>query len=101
MKRIEVIIDVKQEHIENGIRESCVSSPIGLSLLDDGFNNVMVEDAIILECDGITYEYYYELDGDIRQFIRDFDKGLKVYPFKTEPLDFIEDDLSYKSSEDI
>ena len=105
MKRIEVIIDITQKDIDEGLVASMRRGPIGISLLDAGYKNVCVDDSvsITLECDGINYEYYNfnSEDNDIMDFIKEFDSGKYVEPFKTKPLDFIEIDLSYKSNDDI
>lgn len=74
-----MIINVSQEDINNGIAKSNISCPIGLAIkkifpYSKIFVNPWTE---------ITVGYFkYKLTKNCLRFMRDFDKGDLVHPFK-------------------
>ena len=79
-----MIVEVAQEHIDNGTKRSCESCPIALAINDLGYYAHVNEDNIYIE--GV-HAINYETSEDIAEFIHNFDIGIKVEPFMFETND--------------
>lgn len=82
-------IQVTQEHIDNGLRNSCFSCPIALAINEcNGITGAQVllhEIRIRKDCN--LYDVNCKTTKQIRDFMMLFDNGRKVEPFEFE-LDF-------------
>ena len=69
-------IEVKQEHINKGIRYQCYECPVALALRDSGFNYVHVSYFSVR-----VNEEYVPLPKVVQSKIIGFDAGEPVSPF--------------------
>ena len=84
-------IHVTQEHIDNGIRDSCLQCPIALALLEAlPIHDVWVHKEEISIFDA-TSNKVYGPNLQVRDFITRFDAGEEVEPFS-----FTLNDLEFK-----
>lgn len=76
-------IRVTQEHIDNGVRGSCISDPIALAMKEAGLRDVWVSpDYIKWSKDGVTF--YQPTSDQLRRFMVDFDNKRSPAPFEFE-----------------
>lgn len=72
-------VDVTQEHIDKGMRDSCLSCPIALALKKKGDRLVRVRNTV-----AYVANMPYQLPQEAIAFILDFDHGELVKPFSFE-----------------
>ena len=76
-----MLINVTQEHIDNGLKRTCGKCPVALALLSAGAPDPFVgKDMVWIDfsdpdCMGIV------LPKEAHNFIHEFDEGKKVEPF--------------------
>ena len=83
-----MIVEVTQEHINQGIARSCDSCPIALAIQDKGFKNVWIDPCYFFYNYQPTplQSHFAEIKNDTRviQWINDFDSDREVFPIKIE-----------------
>lgn len=77
-------IEVTQEDIKNGIRESANTCPIALAVTRAYGGRVLVNSGVIIWDNGTGRPQIFSFPENVRQFIINFDKGLQVKPFEFE-----------------
>ena len=79
-----MLVEVTQEHINQGFVDSCDSCPIALAMQDKDFENVQVYPWYI-SYDQLQFDFTtINNDSLIRKWIFDFDGGEEVFPIQIE-----------------
>jgi hypothetical protein len=79
-----MIIQVTQEHIDHGTRNSCYECPVALALHENLLGKNEVRVIHYIEIIGEDVSLKYKLPDSVVHFIKRFDKGIKVEPFEFE-----------------
>ena len=75
-------IEVKQDHIDRGLRHSSQCCPVALALHDAGYTEASVLTSSITWRTSPGIEAVAVTPPKARQFMHDFDNQLEVAPFK-------------------
>lgn len=78
MKR--TLISVTQEHIDKGERNMACTCAVALALINHGFDPAVSKTAISIAYRGRIYDIKHP--RSVNRFIKRFDKGLAVKPFR-------------------
>lgn len=80
-----ILVDVTAEDIAHGEREDCTKCPIARALRrHKGFEKAYVNDQYVEIDHENRHENLYRLPQEAVDFIRNFDDGKEVRPFKFE-----------------
>ena len=83
-----MLVEVTQEHINQGFIDSCDSCPIALAMQDKDFENVQVDGQHIFYDQQPTPLQFHvakiKMDTLIRKWIYNFDGGEEVFPIQIE-----------------
>jgi len=81
---MKIQVDVRQEHIDRGIKEDSRSCAIALALRDKNYTQVIVEDECTFVYEDTTW--FASLPDEALEFIETFDNGNTVEPISFEIL---------------
>ena len=84
-----MLVEVTQEHINQGVAGNYESCPIALAMQDNGLKRVVVTHVYIFYDQKLSQfqlytRVYLEIDSAIREWMKDFDGGKKVFPIQIE-----------------